>query len=359
VYSITYDRHRNRCASGSMDNTVKVWDVGTGECLHTLTGHTSLVGLLGVSANFIVSAAADASLRIWDADDHQLKHTLASHGGAITCFKHDETKVVSGADGTLKLWDIRTGRYIRDLVIGISSVWQVGFHGNLLVAASNRNGSTVYDVFRFESSSTPHPSGIDDDSLDRPDWERKDPMEPPEPPEYQMREALESIDGVEMTSPIDPLNCFASPNMAERFRRETSSIGPRAGTGGGAAVGPSSGGSRRSRRLAAKDQQPGLPDVPPPRSRRGTRGFGRDEYGTSPSPAGPSRAAGSNEAAWGSRSGFEGEEEETDDAAVGTSFGPRFDEEGDVEPVSYEQRGEDDLMDEDITGDGVDFFAAR
>jgi len=333
-----------------MDNTVKVWDVGTGECLHTLTGHTSLVGLLGVSANFIVSAAADASLRIWDADDHQLRHTLASHGGAITCFKHDETKVVSGADGTLKLWDIRTGRYVRDLVIGISSVWQVGFHGNLLVAASNRNGSTVYDVFRFESSTAPHPSGIDDDSLDKPDWERKDPMEPPEPPEYQMREALQGIDGVDMTSPIDPLNFFASPDHTNRFRREMSSAGPR---GAGPEAGPSSGGSRRSRRLAAKDHQ--ASDGPPARSRRGTRGLSRGEYGTSPSPAGPSRAPGSDQAVWGSRFDLGGDEVLAGGDAVGTSFGPRFDEEGDVEDDPFADQGGDELMDEGITGDDVDF----
>ncbi|ORY20270.1 WD40-repeat-containing domain protein [Naematelia encephala] len=179
VYSIVYDRHRNRCASGSMDNTVKVWNVATGECLQTLNGHTSLVGVLGLSPNYIVSAAADASLRVWDANTYEQKHHLASHGGAITCFQHDETKVVSGSDGTLKLWDIRTGEAIRDLVAGIASVWQVAFNGNLLVAASNRQGTTVFDVFDF--GRTEHPSGIDDDRLDeaskRP-WEKRNPREP-------------------------------------------------------------------------------------------------------------------------------------------------------------------------------------
>lgn len=172
VYSIVYDPYRKRCASGSMDSTVKVWDIVSGQCLHTLQGHTSLVGLLGLSPNYLVSAAADSSLRIWDPNTCQLKNVLASHSGAITCFQHDETKVVSGSDGSLKLWDVKTGTFVRDLVVGISSVWQVSFNKNLLVAASNRNGATVFDVFRFGQPST---QDVDDPSLDNlqpPRWER-------------------------------------------------------------------------------------------------------------------------------------------------------------------------------------------
>ncbi|EAL22884.1 hypothetical protein CNBA6530 [Cryptococcus deneoformans B-3501A] len=172
VYSIVYDPYRKRCASGSLDSTVKVWDIVSGQCLHTLQGHTSLVGLLGLSPNYLVSAAADSSLRIWDPNTCQLKNVLASHSGAITCFQHDETKVISGSDGTLKLWDVKTGTFVRDLVVGISAVWQVSFNKNLLVAASNRNGATVFDVFRFGQSST---QDVDDPSLDNlqpPRWER-------------------------------------------------------------------------------------------------------------------------------------------------------------------------------------------
>lgn len=179
VYSIVYDRWRKQCASGSMDNTVKVWDVVNGTCLYTLEGHSSLVGLLGISPSYLVSAAADASLKVWDAETGGIKHTLTSHSGAITCFQHDESKVVSGSDGALKLWDIKTGAFVRDLVTNISSVWQVQFSGSRLVAASARSNGTVFDVFDFGPLNDP--SGVDDDALDlcvRPAWERDDPREP-------------------------------------------------------------------------------------------------------------------------------------------------------------------------------------
>ncbi|KAK0196586.1 WD40 repeat-like protein [Armillaria mellea] len=149
VYSVVLDPTRNQACSGSMDGTVRVWNLQNGQCQHTLTGHTSLVGLLGLSPSYLVSAAADSTLRIWDPDTGELKHTLAAHTGAITCFQHDEFKVLSGSDGTLKMWNVRDGTVVRDLLTGITGVWQVVFEGRWCVAASNRNDSTVLDVWDF------------------------------------------------------------------------------------------------------------------------------------------------------------------------------------------------------------------
>ena len=149
MYSVVLDINRNLACSGSMDGTVRVWNLSTGGCQHILAGHTSLVGLLGLSPSYLVSAAADSTLRVWDPDTGELRHTLAAHQGAITCFQHDEFKVLSGSDGTLKMWDIRDGSQVRDLLTGIVGVWQVVFEGRWCVAASNRMDSTVLDVWDF------------------------------------------------------------------------------------------------------------------------------------------------------------------------------------------------------------------
>lgn len=149
MYSVVLDLGRSQACSGSMDGTVRVWNLQTGQCQHTLTGHTSLVGLLGLSPSYLVSAAADSTLRIWDPDTGDLRHTLAAHTGAITCFQHDEFKVLSGSDGNLKMWNIRDGTVVRDLLTGITGVWQVVFEGRWCVAASNRNDATVLDVWDF------------------------------------------------------------------------------------------------------------------------------------------------------------------------------------------------------------------
>ncbi|EGN95682.1 hypothetical protein SERLA73DRAFT_113369 [Serpula lacrymans var. lacrymans S7.3] len=170
VYSVVLDLSRNLACSGSMDGTVRVWNLRNGQCQHTLTGHTSLVGLLGLSPSYLVSAAADSTLRIWDPDTGELRNTLAAHTGAITCFQHDEFKVLSGSDGTLKMWDVRDGSVVRDLLTGISGVWQVVFEGRWCVAASNRNLTTQLDVWDFGNDDDDWvgepPGGIYDDGTD-------------------------------------------------------------------------------------------------------------------------------------------------------------------------------------------------
>ena len=35
-------------ATGSMDNTARLWDVESGECLHTLLGHTAEIVSLNI-----------------------------------------------------------------------------------------------------------------------------------------------------------------------------------------------------------------------------------------------------------------------------------------------------------------------
>lgn len=148
VYSVVLDHERNRCISGSMDNLVKVWSLDTGSVLYSLEGHSSLVGLLDLQQNRLVSAAADSTLRIWDPEYGHCKSTLSAHTGAITCFQHDGQKVISGSDRTLKMWNVKSGEFVKDLLKDLSGVWQVKFDERRCVAAVQRNNYTYIEVSR-------------------------------------------------------------------------------------------------------------------------------------------------------------------------------------------------------------------
>lgn len=136
IYLIILDVPRNRCISGLMDLTSRIWDLDTGECLYTLKGHELLVGLLQLLDRHLVLAAADSTLRVWDPSDGLFQVQMRGHTGPITCFQHDEFKVVSGSEGMLKLFDIKTGRFVRDLLTNVTGgIWQVKYDWRRCVAA--------------------------------------------------------------------------------------------------------------------------------------------------------------------------------------------------------------------------------
>ena len=220
VYSVVLDLNRNIACSGSMDGTVRIWNLRNGQCQHTLTGHTSLVGLLGLSPSYLVSAAADSTLRIWDPDTGELRHALAAHAGAITCFQHDEFKVLSGSDGTLKMWNIRDGTVVRDLLTGINGVWQVVFEGRCCVAASNRNTTTMLDVWDFGTEGDDNwigepPGGIYDD-----DTEEEDEVEGQADTDA-MDQDPEVDPSEQSTEPGGPLRYIIDDNDSARIPSDT------------------------------------------------------------------------------------------------------------------------------------------
>ena len=177
VYSIGYSPELQKAASGSMDFNVRVWCTTTGECLFNLEGHNSLVGLLEISPNYIISGAADSTLRIWSAETGQCMSVLSGHQAAISCFHHDPklNRIVSGSDGGVKLWELCStgpsksnrllsdtrsgisknvtyGKYVRELIRGVQVVWRVRMDERRLVCAVQREGGrTWFEVLDFGS----------------------------------------------------------------------------------------------------------------------------------------------------------------------------------------------------------------
>uniref|UniRef100_A0A915E3J0 F-box domain-containing protein n=1 Tax=Ditylenchus dipsaci TaxID=166011 RepID=A0A915E3J0_9BILA len=165
VYALLYESHRDMIISGSLDTTIKVWNSRTGECLQTLVGHQSLTSGMQLRGDLLVSANADSTIKVWNILDGQCLHTLAGqhrHSSAVTSLQFLENGLVatSGDDGFVKLWDVKKGAFICNLVQLASSgaggcVWRLKATPTMLVCAvGSRNGTedTKLMLMDFDSA---------------------------------------------------------------------------------------------------------------------------------------------------------------------------------------------------------------
>src|SRR5699024_4437603 len=161
VYSLQFDGIH--IVSGSLDTSIRVWSADTGRLKHTLIGHQSLTSGMQLRGNILVSGNADSTVKVWDINTGQCLQTLSGtnkHQSAVTCLQFNSNFVITSSDdGTVKLWDLKTGEFIRNLISLPSGgsggvVWRIRASNTKLVCAvGSRNGTeeTKLLVLNFEN----------------------------------------------------------------------------------------------------------------------------------------------------------------------------------------------------------------
>ncbi|ATZ50645.1 hypothetical protein BCIN_06g01390 [Botrytis cinerea B05.10] len=154
VTSVAFSPDSKQIVSGSLDNTIKLWDITTGAMLQTLEGHTDSVTSVAFSPDSkqIVSGSWDYKVRLWDTMTGAMLQTLEGHTNIVisVAFSPDGKQVVSGSDDdTVRLWDTATGLQIQPTLEGHKdSVISVAFSpdGKQVVSGSDDDTVRLWDT---------------------------------------------------------------------------------------------------------------------------------------------------------------------------------------------------------------------
>ena len=132
VYSVTVSPDGQWAASGSDDNTVRIWALASGECRATLEGHGFIVTSTSVAitpdGRRILSGSHDEMVRVWGLElgregDRQGGRQLARLSGRTSTVQTvlalpDNARALSGGFDGLQLWDLAAGKCLKTIPCG-------------------------------------------------------------------------------------------------------------------------------------------------------------------------------------------------------------------------------------------------
>ncbi|MCA2619198.1 MULTISPECIES: serine/threonine-protein kinase [unclassified Microcystis] len=153
VYSVVYSPDGRYLASGSGDNTIKIWEVAKEKELRTLTGHSSrsLSVVYSPDSRYLASGSIDNTIKIWEVATGKELRTLTGHFSGVysVVYSPDGRYLASGsADNTIKIWEVATGKELRTLTGHSDSVWSVAYSpdGRYLASGNYDNTIKIWEV---------------------------------------------------------------------------------------------------------------------------------------------------------------------------------------------------------------------
>ncbi|MFQ4146142.1 eIF2A-related protein [Chlorogloeopsis sp. ULAP02] len=152
IFAVNFSPNGRILASGSADQTIRLWDVVNGQCMKVLHGHAGMVTSVTFSpdSRILASTSYDHTVKLWDVATSQLLHTFPEHITMSTAFSPDGKKLAVGSfDKTVRIWDLETQQCCQTFEGHDSWTWWVAFSpdGSLLATASSADRTIrLWDV---------------------------------------------------------------------------------------------------------------------------------------------------------------------------------------------------------------------
>lgn len=140
-------------ASCGDDDLVKVWNLSDGSLLHTLSGHMRDVTSVAISQDgyLLASGSEDRTIKLWKLDKGTLAKTLTGSAGMIrsVAWAHQSGFLVSGGlDNKVRLWNLESGKMVRALPGHLNSVNEIAMsnEGGWIASASKDRSVRIWDL---------------------------------------------------------------------------------------------------------------------------------------------------------------------------------------------------------------------
>lgn len=114
VTALECDPANRFMVSGSVDRTIKLWDIARGALLLTLTGHIDTVTGIRISRRrpYMVTSSLDKNVKLWDLEANKSVLNFHGHLSGVRCVAlHPDIDIMmsGGRDSAVRVWDMRTG----------------------------------------------------------------------------------------------------------------------------------------------------------------------------------------------------------------------------------------------------------
>ncbi len=160
VKAVAFSPDGRWLASGSVDGVVKLWDVTTGRELKSMSGGGSINALaFSPDARLVAAGNAENSVLVWNAQTGQAERTLTGHTGAVLtlAFSPDGRLLATGArDNSVRIWDTGSGRELHALTGHAERVKALAFSpdGRRLASGSFDNTIKIWDASKGRETRT-------------------------------------------------------------------------------------------------------------------------------------------------------------------------------------------------------------